>query len=97
MNTKKQFVFPTIDGAQDPSLIRFQEQLGQQLTQYLRNVYLDLVDLQFATPVDNLPTASAELRGRILTLKGGTGVQDSLKICIKNAADSYEWKTITVS
>jgi hypothetical protein len=41
--------------------------------------------------VTALPTATAERRFQLLTLIGGTGVADTPYVCIKNAADTYEW------
>lgn len=38
-----------------------------------------------------LPAASESLRGTQWLVQGGPGVADTLHICIKNAADAYEW------
>lgn len=42
-----------------------------------------------------LPTASASRRGCLHRVEGGAGVKDGTYICIKNAADAYEWVNIT--
>lgn len=41
-----------------------------------------------------LPTATAALRGQTRVVRGAAGVADALYVCIKNAADAYEWKQI---
>lgn len=48
--------------------------------------------------VDALPVAvTAEERGMIYLLKGAAGAADTVHICIKNAADTYELKTVTLT
>lgn len=44
--------------------------------------------------VSSLPSADANLRGRMLRVEGGTGVADHLYLCIKNTGDTYEWDEI---
>jgi hypothetical protein len=44
-----------------------------------------------------LPTAHANLRGVSYLTQGGTGVADTLKMCIKDSSDAYVWKSITLS
>jgi hypothetical protein len=53
-------------------------------------------DPKFVLPgkVAALPAASSTYRGQILRVEGGAGVADALKICEKNAADAYAWRTI---
>lgn len=41
-----------------------------------------------------LPAASAQHRGVLLRVEGGTGVADALYICEKNAADAYAWRAL---
>jgi len=94
MKTKKQFNYPTSDDQSIPGIYSFLTQLGQQLVNYLRDVFNDLSDLQ--TPVDSLPTASVDYRGKFALLRGGTGVADILYVCTKNAADAYVWKVVTI-
>lgn len=48
----------------------------------------------FAVGVTGLPAASAGARGVIYQLQTGAGVTDTNHICVKNAADTYEWVTI---
>lgn len=43
------------------------------------------------------PAASSDTRGTIWFQANGAGVQDTLQICVKTAADAYAWKTVTVS
>lgn len=38
-----------------------------------------------------LPTASSSYRGKFFYLLGGQAIADILYVCIKNAADTYEW------
>ena len=48
--------------------------------------------------VDVLPsTVTAKERGMIYLLKGSTNVADTLHVCIKNAAGTYELKTVTLT
>lgn len=44
--------------------------------------------------VSALPTASADYRGMMIRVEGGAGVADAVYICVKNAADAYEWHQI---
>jgi hypothetical protein len=41
--------------------------------------------------VTSLPTASVAHRGRLLRIEGGSGVADTLHICMKDAAGGYSW------
>lgn len=50
------------------------------LTQYLR-----------VGKVSSLPTASSTHRGKLIRVEGGSGVADTLYICMKSAADTYSW------
>jgi hypothetical protein len=43
-----------------------------------------------------LPAASSSYRGQIMFIDKGSGVQDEAYICVKDAADSYSWKVITL-
>jgi hypothetical protein len=45
-------------------------------------------------PVGGLPTPTAGLRGAIVVLDQGAGVEDEVYICVKSAADTYEWVLI---
>jgi hypothetical protein len=48
--------------------------------------------------VDVLPVAvTATDRGKIFLLKGVDGAADTVHICIKNAAGTYELKTVGLS
>jgi len=48
--------------------------------------------------VDALPSAvTAEERGMIYLLKGAAGGADTLHVCVKNAAGTYELKTVTLT
>ena len=40
------------------------------------------------------PTCSASTRGTFWVIQGGAGVQDSVAVCAKSAADAYAWRTI---
>lgn len=48
----------------------------------------------FATPTSALPTAASTYRGIAVYQQGGAGVADTIKCCMKNAADAYTWTTI---
>lgn len=41
-----------------------------------------------------LATCDPTLRQRIVVINGGAGVADNVVVCIKNAADAYEWKPL---
>lgn len=43
------------------------------------------------------PAASADTRGVIWLKKGGAGVADTFEVCVKTSADTYVWKTITIT
>lgn len=44
---------------------------------------------------DTLPTASAEYRGQYFILYGGTGVADTVYVCIKSTTDEvYQWAVV---
>ena len=40
------------------------------------------------------PTCSAAQRGTFWVVQNGTGVKDSVSVCVKDEADSYSWATI---
>jgi hypothetical protein len=42
------------------------------------------------------PTASIDFVGGVIHVAGGAGVEDSLQVCLKDAADAYGWETIGV-
>ena len=42
----------------------------------------------------SLPAADAQQRGRLVIIRGGAGVTDTLYVCMKSAADTYSWRTI---
>jgi len=41
-----------------------------------------------------IPTASAALRGTMWIVQGGSGVADTLQVCMKDASDAYVWVTL---
>lgn len=41
-----------------------------------------------------LPAATAGHRGRVWVVRGGTGVADQVFLCIKTAADTYQWQPL---
>ena len=43
------------------------------------------------------PTAASTFRGVAYLVQGGAGVADAFKVCVKDAADSYSWKTATLT
>ena len=48
--------------------------------------------------VDVLPsTVTAKERGMVYLLKGSTNAADTLHVCIKNAAGTYELKTVALT
>lgn len=97
LKTRSSTLWPSADKIRDPAVSIFLSDLGRLFTEFVRNLYEDLTNLQSVEGVDVLPAASSALRGRILNLKGGVGVADIPKICIKDAADAYVWKTIDLS
>jgi len=44
--------------------------------------------------VSTLPTAVADLRGKMVRVNGAAGVADQVYICRKNAANTYEWAAV---
>lgn len=94
--TKKILTWPETAAILDEKVQRFIQDLAQLLTFNQRSVYDDLRALEFAENVDSAPTADSEHRGKIIVIKGGAGVADVLKVCVKNAADAYVWKTVTI-
>ncbi len=44
-----------------------------------------------------LPAADVIWRGTVRMVQGGAGVADGLYICVKNAADVYSWKLVTLA
>jgi hypothetical protein len=40
------------------------------------------------------PTCDASKRGALFFVQGGSGVQDQLLLCAKDASDSYAWRTV---
>ena len=45
----------------------------------------------------SLPTANAARRGATIRIEGGIGVADGVYICVKDAADAYSWKAVTLA
>ena len=43
---------------------------------------------------DTQPAASAAVRGMFWVIQGGAGVADILQVCLKDAADVYNWVTL---
>ena len=50
-----------------------------------------------STVVTEAPTAVVADRGKFITIDGGTGVADILKVCVKGTDDLYTYKTVTIS
>lgn len=42
----------------------------------------------------SLPTCDVGQRGTLWYVQSGSGVKDSLRVCVKNASDTYAWFTI---
>jgi hypothetical protein len=40
------------------------------------------------------PACNASTRGRVVMVQGGAGVADTLRVCLKNAVDSYAWTAL---
>lgn len=40
------------------------------------------------------PLCNALTRGRVVMVQGGAGVADTLRVCLKNAVDSYSWTAL---
>jgi len=47
--------------------------------------------------VTEAPTAVVVDRGKFITIDGGAGVADIVKICVKGTDDLYSYKTVTIS
>lgn len=96
LKTSRSISFPEYESL--PPVVKiFALQLGALIRKMFIGVYEDLVDLQFALRVEALPTASVDYRGRLALLKNGAGAADTLHVCIKNAADTYEWMDVTIT
>lgn len=50
--------------------------------------------IRIMDPITALPTASALYRGVTAYQTGAGGVADTIKTCMKNAADAYTWTTV---
>ena len=48
-------------------------------------------EVQATKQVETLPEPTEYYRGKIYVLSGGEGAADVSYICMKNAADTYEW------
>lgn len=48
---------------------------------------------QIATTV-SIPTCAAATRGTLWVVQGGTGVTDTLEVCLKAAANTYSWVSV---
>lgn len=47
--------------------------------------------------VTSLPTAAAEYRYRTAMVTGAAGAADALYVCMKDAADAYNWRAVTTT
>lgn len=70
--------------------------VGGDIDQILAKNSIADRDLKWTNPclltqVDALPTADVSLRGQMYLLKGGTGVADTVYVCIKDATETYVW------
>lgn len=45
----------------------------------------------------SLPVASENWRGVMIRTEGGTGVADTVRVCLKNADGTYAWKVVSVT
>lgn len=50
--------------------------------------------VQLMDPVTALPVASAVYRGVMAFQTGASGAADTVKVCVKSAADTYSWATM---
>ncbi len=46
-------------------------------------------------PMQSLPTCDASRRGTLYYAEGATSVADQLKVCRKDATDSYAWEAVS--
>jgi hypothetical protein len=60
-------------------------------TGYTKDAVLTITSISLK-PLDVLPTPSVTHRNKIVTINGNAGIADKIYRCIKNAADTYEWK-----
>lgn len=96
LKTKKAIPWPDLEKIQDEATRIFGEDLGNLLLRTFRDVYDDLNMLRSNEKVTALPTAGVDYRGQLFILDGGAGVADVAKICIKDAAGTFSWKTVTL-
>jgi hypothetical protein len=40
------------------------------------------------------PACDATIRGTVWATQQGPGVEDSVEVCVKNAADAFVWRTV---
>lgn len=45
-------------------------------------------------PNDAEPMCDASTRGQLLMVQGGSGVKDTVRVCAKDAANAYAWRTL---
>lgn len=60
----------------------------------LSGIELNPILIIMVDAIGSLPTASVSYRGRLAVVKGGTGVTDTLYVCLKAVADTYDWISI---
>lgn len=53
---------------------------------------ISATDVIFVTSTES--TCDATRRGRIVMVQGGAGVADTVRMCVKSAADTYAWTSI---
>lgn len=95
LKTRRGTIWPDLNRLQG-AVKQFGTDLGRLLTVIITNIAQDLATLENVDVVTALPTASSELRGRFFLVDGGAGVADVLHVCVKNAADAYVFKTVTI-
>ncbi len=49
------------------------------------------------TPAASLPACDARRRGEMRRVDSEAGVADRVVVCMKDAADAYDWLDVTVS
>lgn len=81
-------------GTESSAYLRFETTPDNSTTRTERLRITSDGALRIAGSTSTEPTCDSTRRGDTWYFKGGAGVADTLKYCIKNAADAYEWKAL---
>ena len=98
IKTKPVSQFPDFQTIKDELTKEFGHDLIDLLSNMIRNVYDDIVNLEKAAErVTTLPTATLDRRGKFVLVEGTGGAADGLYLCADTGNGGYAFKTVALT